>query len=122
MAANTAFASFGSAAGAATSGEPQDDVEEQTRRLRELISTHFLLNIVWFHNGKPIDFDHRKRRSSEEQLLIRDFHGPDDNGIYQCTIRLTGPDYEDENFMSAIGISALGTYTLLVGRVLTFIV
>lgn len=92
-----------------------DNVEEQTRRhkekyFRELISTHFMLNINWYHNGQPIEFDHRKRRSTEERLLIRDFYGPNDNGIYQCSIRLTAPDYNEEAFWAAIHIKSIGMF------------
>lgn len=81
---------------------------EQNKRLRSLISSHFLLNTNWYHNGKLINFDHRIRRTSEDQIAIRDFRGPEDNGIYQCSIRLTAPDYDEESFMSALNIRSIG--------------
>ena len=106
----TRYNAYGSASSYTSGEESSANRDEQTKRFRELISTHFLLNINWYHNGKLIDFDHRKRRSAEELLLIRDFHGPEDNGIYQCSIRLTAPDYDDESFMSAIHINAVGRF------------
>lgn len=88
--------------------EQQEASTSSGRRLRDLIGGHFVLNINWFHNGRPIDFDHRKRRSAEELLLIRDFQGPDDNGLYQCSVRLTAPDYEEESWMAAIELRSVG--------------
>lgn len=85
-----------------------DQQRQQEKRFRELISSHFMLNINWYHNGQMINYDHRKRRSAEELLLIRDFRGPEDNGVYQCSIRLTAPDYDDESFMAAIHINSIG--------------
>lgn len=92
-----------------------ENVEEQNHRqkekyFRELISSHFMLNIIWYHNGQPIEYDHRKRRSTEERIMIRDFHGPNDNGIYQCSIRLTAPDYDEEAFWAAIHIKSIGLF------------
>ena len=85
-----------------------DQQRQQEKRFRELISSHFMLNINWYHNGRMINYDHRKRRSAEELLLIRDFRGPEDNGVYQCSIRLTAPDYDEESFMTAIHINSIG--------------
>lgn len=86
---------------------------EQNKRLRSLISSHFLLNTNWYHNGRLITFDHRIRRTAEDQIVVRDFRGPEDNGIYQCSIRLTAPDYDEESFMSALHIRSIGKHGVL---------
>lgn len=94
---------------------------EQSRRLRELISSHFLLNINWLHNGRPINFNHRKRRSAEESLVIGDFRGPDDNGLYQCSVRLTAPDYDEESFMAGQLIKTIGKLQLCFNQNLAYL-
>ena len=84
------------------------------QKLRDLISAHFLVNTVWLHNGRPIVFDHRKRKNSDEKIVIRSWQSPDDNGVYQCAIRLTAPDYDDEAYSAAAKIVALGKFCVCV--------
>jgi len=40
--------------------------------------------------------------------VIGDFRGPDDNGLYQCSVRLTAPDYDEESFIAAQYIRTIG--------------
>ncbi|KAH9392392.1 hypothetical protein TYRP_005466 [Tyrophagus putrescentiae] len=81
---SSSSSSSSSLSSSSSSSDPSSSspADEQSARLRELISSHFLLNINWLHNGRPIGFSHRKRRSAEESLVIGDFREQEDCGFY----------------------------------------